>query len=143
MKFKRCCNNSMVTLSNVSLKRAQILNFIQFNALRDPSIDGDTPFQACQSPHQIYCQEVGNEPKTHVINGIKEIQHYFVWRDIEKTFRDSAGNKASRASQGFLLYFFMLIFSYIYIFPNIRYYIQFCSTPKPFKLGLPNTFVLL
>lgn len=97
-----------------------IVACIQFHVLRDPSIDGDTPFQGCQSPHMIYCQEVGNEPTTHVINGIKEILHYFVWRDIEKAVKDSIGSKASRSSQGFVLNIFIITCICVYIFPNVR-----------------------
>lgn len=91
----------------------------QLHVPRNPSIDGDTPFKRCQSPDMIFCQEVANEPRTHVINNIKEILHYSVWRDIEQVLRGSTGSKANRPSQWFPMNIFLL--TCIYIFPNVRY----------------------
>lgn len=96
----------------------------RFRESRDPSIVGDTPFQRCLSPNIIFCQEVANKPRTYVIKGIKEILHYFVWRDIEKAvlhIKDSTGSKANRPSQGFLLNIFIILSICMYSFPiNVR-----------------------
>lgn len=94
-----------------------------FILTRNPSIDGDKPFKSCGSPNVIFCQEVANEPKTHAMNGIKELLHYFAWRDIEKVVlhkNDTTGSKADRPSHGFLLNTCIILYIGMYIFSNRR-----------------------
>lgn len=63
-----------------------------FNYSSDPSIEGDTPFKSCESPNEIFCQEISNEPKSHVTYSILERLHYYVWHEIEEIFKKKSTN---------------------------------------------------
>lgn len=89
-----------------------------FKYQRDPSISGDTPFKSCRSENAIYCQELANELKTHVMNDIKEQLHYNVWRDVEMVVlhkKDPTKGNANRLSQGFFLYICITL-AYLYVY---------------------------
>lgn len=55
----------------------------------NPSIVGDTSFQSCKSSKAIFCQEISNERKSHVMDNITEQLHYETWREIEKIYKNS------------------------------------------------------
>lgn len=93
-------------------------SFYHFHHQRDPSIDGDTPFKSCRSANEIYCQELANELKTHVMSDIKEQLHYDVWQDVERVVlhkNDTTGGQANRASHGFFLYI-CIAFAFLYVY---------------------------
>lgn len=54
----------------------------------DPSIEGDTPFKSSKSSDEIYCQEISNEPKSHVTTNIKEQFHYDAWNEIAGIYQN-------------------------------------------------------
>lgn len=85
---------------------------------RDPTINGYTPFKSCRSENEIYCQELGNELKTHVMHDIKDQLHYDVWRDVEKFvlhINYTTGGKANRLSHAVFLYI-CITFVYLYVY---------------------------
>lgn len=89
-----------------------------FKCQSDPSIPGDTPFESCRSENEIYCQELANELKTHVVYNIKEQLHYDVWRDVERVVlhgKGTTGGRANRLSQGFFLYICITL-AYLYVY---------------------------
>lgn len=47
---------------------------------------GDTPFIPCKSSDEIYCQEISNQPFSHVTHDIKDQLHYTTWREIEEIY---------------------------------------------------------
>lgn len=66
-----------------------VLVLFSFVCIRNPSIEGDTPFKNCESEDEIYAQEVGNNQETSVIENIKEQEHYDAWREVEAIYRKS------------------------------------------------------
>lgn len=56
--------------------------------VRNPSIEGDTPFKSCETPNEIYCQEISNDPTSSVATNIREQFHYNSWREIEETCKE-------------------------------------------------------
>lgn len=76
-------------------------------------------FAVCRSEYEIFCNEVSNSPKTRKIQGIKELLHYHVWRDIEKFVlrkNISTGNKANRRLGQGLLLNICIIFVHMYVY---------------------------
>lgn len=70
----------MIRKKTISINNLRSLYF------SDPSIDGGTRFQSCQSSDEIFCQEITNESKSLTTVDIKEQLHYDVWREIEEIY---------------------------------------------------------
>lgn len=54
--------------------------------IRNPSVEGDTPYKSSTSPDEMFAQDVTNDIKSKLVTNIMDQMHYNTWENILDIF---------------------------------------------------------